>query len=369
MKQEQPAASPRRVYRKNPARASRRRRRRRARRLAGIGAMLAILALLVLAVRWMLAGSELSRPAGAPAPTAAPTAVPAPTATPPAQQEGPAAPTATPAPEGDTPAQAAARAALDAYLDTLPGSVSVLAVRPSDGLTYARDPDRSYYAASLLKAPYALWLYSRAAQGQLDLNETLPGWTRLEEVLLSQEEQAAGLPTPTPQLATVPDRTAREAVALMVGQSNNSAAEQLYTRWPATAATGFVDFLSSLGLDMTGRVANLSLATGMSGNLSPAEAVRVLTALQTFFDSGTADGEELKQAFLNARSNYLTFDWPMARKYGNWIDALHDIAIVYAPDPYYVAVFTDWGDPAKVDPQCKEYYRQISALLAALLES
>ena len=190
-----------------------------------------------------------------------------------------------------------------------------------------------------------------------------------DTMLVTVEHKPAGLPTPTPQMVTVPDRTAREAVALMVGQSNNSAAEQLYTRWPATAATGFVDFLSSLGLDMTGRVANLSLATGMSGNLSPAEAVRVLTALQTFFDSGTADGEELKQAFLNARSNYLTFDWPMARKYGNWIDALHDIAIVYAPDPYYVAVFTDWGDPAKVDPQCKEYYRQISALLAALLES
>ena len=59
----------------------------------------------------------------------------------------------------------------------------------------------------------------------------------------------------------------------------------------------------------------------------------------------------------------------MAKKYGNWKGALHDIAIVYAPDPYYAAVFTDWGDPAKEDPQYKEYYRQISALLTALMES
>ena len=167
----------------------------------------------------------------------------------------------------------------------------------------------------------------------------------------------------------MPDRTARAAVAEMVSKSSNGAAEQLYTRWPATSATGFADFLTGLGLDMTGRNIALSPATSMTGTLSASDAVKILTALQDFFDTGTSDALELKQAFLDARHTYLVTDWPMAKKYGNWKGALHDITIVYAPDPYYASVFTDWGDPAKVDPQYKEYYRQISALLTDLMES
>ena len=40
-------------------------------------------------------------------------------------------------PEGELPAQTDAREALEDYLAQLPGRVSVLAVRPSDGLTVA----------------------------------------------------------------------------------------------------------------------------------------------------------------------------------------------------------------------------------------
>ena len=57
-------------------------------------------------------------------------------------------------PEGGLPAQTDAREALEDYLAQLPGRVSVLAVRPSDGLTVAWNEDEQYYAASLLKAPY-----------------------------------------------------------------------------------------------------------------------------------------------------------------------------------------------------------------------
>lgn len=97
--------------------------------------------------------------------------------------------------------------------------------------------------------------------------------------------------------------------------------------------------------------------------------MQVLKAMDDYFATGTPLAETLKQAFLNTQHEFLITDWPMAKKYGNWKGALHDITIVYAPDPYYAAVFTDWGDPAKVDPQYKEYYRQISALLTDLMES
>lgn len=35
--------------------------------------------------------------------------------------------------------------------------------------------------------------------------------------------------------------------------------------------------------------------------------------------------------------------WPMAKKYGSWDGALHDMAIVYSGEPYLIAVLSDWG--------------------------
>ena len=90
--------------------------------------------------------------------------------------------------------------------------------------------------------------------------------------------------------------------------------------------------------------------------------------MDDYFAAGSPLAGELKQAFLNARHEFLVTDWPMAKKYGNWTGALHDIAIVYAPDPYYAAVLTDWGDPVEEAPECRDRYREISARLTALME-
>ena len=232
------------------------------------------------------------------------------------------------------------RQALEDCLNEMPGSVSVLAVRPSDGLTFAREENRQYYAASLLKAPYALWLCRQAEAGDLDLNESLPGWD-----------------------------TARQAIGAMITRSDNQAAVALFTRWPANADTGFSDFLAGLGVAEAQKPRALSPATKITGTLSAADAVQILKALDEYFATGTALAGELKQAFLDADHNYLVTDWPMAKKYGNWTGALHDIAIVYAPDPYYVAVLTDWGDPVREAPECGKKYRRISSCLTAVFEA
>lgn len=241
-------------------------------------------------------------------------------------------------PEG--PDAGSARKALEDCLAAMPGSVSVLAVRPSDGLPFAQNEDKQYYAASLLKAPYALWLCRRAEAGELDLDEPLNGWD-----------------------------SARQAMAAMIAHSDNQAVTALYTRWPASSSTGFSDFLAELGVSPVQKPRALSPDTKITGTLSAADAVQILRALDEYFAGGTALAGELKQAFLDADHEYLVTDWPMAKKYGNWTGALHDIAIVYAPDPYYVAVLTDWGDPVQESPSCRENYRQISACLTALLES
>ena len=218
----------------------------------------------------------------------------------------------------DPAAASQAEEDLTAYLDSMDGVVSVYCIRLSDGYCYAYCPDTTYYAASLLKAPYALWLCQRAEQGELDLDTTLP---------------ADG---------AVPQQTAAQAMHDMIAESDNDAAGQLYSTWPAPAQGEFARFLLTLGVDRPDNA--MTPATRIHGNLSARDAGKILQALYRYFATGTDTARQLETAFLDSDHPLLESSWPMAKKYGSWDAALHDMAIVYAEDPYCIAVLTNWGD-------------------------
>ena len=217
----------------------------------------------------------------------------------------------------DPTAASQAEEALTDYLNGLEG-VSVYCVRLSDGYTYEYNADADYYAASLLKAPYALWLCQRAEQGELDLNTTLPA------------DGAA------------PQQSAAQAIHDMIAESDNDAAGQLYSTWPAPAQGEFARFLLTLGVDRPDNA--MTTATRIHGNLSARDAGKIMQALYQYFATGTDTARQLETAFLDSDHPLLESDWPMAKKYGSWDAALHDMAIVYAEEPYCIAVLTSWGD-------------------------
>ena len=208
--------------------------------------------------------------------------------------------------------------ALNSYLESLDGTVSVSCVRLTDGYTYDYNADCEYYTASLLKAPYALWLAERADAGEIDLNTQLP------------------------RLDTAPAQTAYDAIYSMISQSDNDAATQLYRVWPAYTESDFSAFLLDLGVDRPYNA--LSDETNIQGIFSSHDAVKILVALWNYFGSDAPNAEMLEQAFLDADHPMLESEYDMAKKYGSWEYALHDIAIVYADEPYCIAVLSDWGD-------------------------
>ena len=233
--------------------------------------------------------------------------------------------------------------ALTAYLDSLEGSVSVCCVRISDSSAYEYNADCEYYAASLLKAPYALWLCERADAGEIDLSTALPA------------------------LDTAPAQTAQDAIYSMISQSDNDATAQLYRTWPADTETGFAAFLQDIGVDRPDSA--LSEAGGIQGVLSARDASKILLALWDYFESDTPNAAALKQAFLDADHPMLQSDCEMAKKYGSWENALHDIAIVYADEPYCIAVLTSWGNISIDFPEPGvSQITEIGELAAALME-
>ena len=238
-----------------------------------------------------------------------------------ASSQAVATPTHTPEPT-PTPeplmTEEEALTALNSYLESLDGTVSVSCVRLTDGYTYDYNADCEYYTASLLKAPYALWLAERADAGEIDLSTQLP------------------------RLDTAPAQTAYDAIYSMISLSDNDAATQLYRVWPAYTESDFSAFLLDLGVDRPYNA--LSDETNIQGIFSSHDAVKILVALWNYFGSDAPNAEMLEQAFLDADHPMLESEYDMAKKYGSWEYALHDIAIVYADEPYCIAVLSDWGD-------------------------
>ncbi len=79
-------------------------------------------------------------------------------------------PTATPAPAVSAGLDVQA---LDAFCAVQRGSFSVYILDLSTGEEYSYGASTQYYPASLLKAPYALWLCDLAEEGLLDLDGEL----------------------------------------------------------------------------------------------------------------------------------------------------------------------------------------------------
>lgn len=225
------------------------------------------------------------------------------------------------------------RAALDEFCASQTGSFSVYLQDLTTGDTYIYGAEASYYMASLLKAPYALWLCQLDDEGSIDLSIDLPNF--YYGALTGETMSAYNWSE------TVPARTALYA---MIAESDNDAADLLSILWPGNYDTGFTAFLQQLNYTLPETCAMVS--TGIEGYATVEDIGRTMEALYYYFAGDGENAEFLQSCFLAANHNilYLPDDVPVAKKYGSWDGAFHDAAIVYAPYPYILCCMTDQGN-------------------------
>ena len=222
-------------------------------------------------------------------------------------------PTATPAP------------AVSAGLDILDLST---------GEEYSYGASAQYYPASLLKAPYALWLCNLAEEGLLDLDGELYNLYagQLADTTLAEYDYAETIPI-------------WSALHAMIADSDNLAMRMLAAVWPGVQDTGFQSFLGELEFELPGSC-SISMEEGIAGVMTVTDAGRAMAALYDYFETGTDTALRLRQCFLDAGHTalYIPDGVEAAKKYGSWDDAFHDLAIVYAARPYILCCMTDQGD-------------------------
>lgn len=195
------------------------------------------------------------------------------------------------------------------------------------GYVYSYLPDTIFYAASTIKALDALYIYTAAAKGQIDLEEKL--------VYDSSHQYVSSKGLEQYQFGD--EISIRNLVKYAVVYSDNSAHQMLIEYIGKSVLR---EFGQSLGASIT------LTSSDDFGNINVTDALIYMKAIHDFINKNAILGAELKELFVTAEQNDIALPElgiEAAHKYGSYDYYYHDYGIVYANSPYVVAILTTEG--------------------------
>jgi beta-lactamase class A len=205
-------------------------------------------------------------------------------------------------------------------------TVSVHFENLATGFVFQHYADRVFFGASATKAPFALYIYDKARRGLTNLDAVLTFteadfWEGSGSIRHNYEYGATF--------------TQRRLLHLMIAPSDNIATRILRR---THGLAGYREFIANLGGN-TAFIQNITYSY-----LSAAEAGFYMREIFRFIDVGDQYAQEFKQNLLRNRYPFIIADYPVASKSGwaeNFGGAWHDMAIVFAPSPYILALLSN----------------------------
>lgn len=197
------------------------------------------------------------------------------------------------------------------------------------GFKYSYNTDEVYYGASVIKALDALYIYTKAAAGEINLDDKMTysskyKWSSSREMSKYKYGDEVTIRDLVKYAVTVSDNSAHQMLVSYIGRHN------------------LKSFGNSLGATTT--------LTGNSdnfGNISATDALIYMKEINKFINENEELGEELKSYFVVADQNGLEFPdlgIQAAHKYGEYKYYYHDIGIVYDKNPYIITILTLEGN-------------------------
>lgn len=236
-------------------------------------------------------------------------------------------------------------AELNSYLDSN-YNVSIRYEDLSRGFSYSYNTDKTYYAASTIKSLDALYIYTKAYEGALNLDTTM---TYTSNYRISDSFYMNNISYGS-------EVSLRDLVKYAIIKSDNSAHAML------------VDYIGRDNLKKFGRSLGATLTLSGYDNfgyINVDDAIIYMKALDNFFSNGSEIALELKDIFILADQNDLSVEregyWA-AHKYGEYEEFYHDIGIVYDTNPYVVAILTKEGKKSNFQDIVKEINEKIYKL-------
>lgn len=234
---------------------------------------------------------------------------------------------------------------LNVMLDNFGGKVSAMYIDLGSGYTYQYHPTENFFAASLMKAPYCMYILQLASDGKCDLSEKLT---------YTQNFKSGG--TGIIQNAEFGTQySIQTLIEYTIRYSDNVAVRMLRSRFPAD---GFQSFAASLGIENPKSIGYITNA-----RITAEDAAVYMRAIYRFIHTDKTGGPLLYDYMTHTGNHMFYSKYPLVRKYG-WADAsFHDMAIVEAPRPYILILLSDHEDGTAND---FALFRQFSAKIESL---
>ncbi len=217
------------------------------------------------------------------------------------------------------------------------------------GFKIMLNPDRHYYSASVIKAPYMLYIYNLALDGKADLNQKLTYTEKYKKSgtgVLKDMEYGTEL-------------TVDELMKHCLEESDNSAFAMLKELFPEE---GYEEFAASLGVhEEDSRV--------RSGQICCESALIFSRAIYDFIEADNAYSEKLFEYMTHSRNAMILGGGgsEVVRKYGWYEGFFHDMAIIYGEKRYLLTIMTNL-DMLEIDKREYGLFGELSMLFAEYSE-
>jgi len=195
------------------------------------------------------------------------------------------------------------------------------------GYSFYDNKDAIYYAASTIKSLDALYIYTKAAAGEIDLDSTL---TYTSSVRM-------GSSIATEKLRYGTKISLRDLVKYTITVSDNSAHNMLLNY---IGKNNLREFGESLGATTT------LTEWDIFGNINVNDAMIYMDAIYKFTKENGELGQELASYFIESEDNNLKFEdlgINALVKYGNYDIFYHNIGVVDSTHPYLLVILTKIG--------------------------
>ena len=203
---------------------------------------------------------------------------------------------------------------------------SIRYIDTKHGFDYSFNTDKTYYAASTIKALDGLYIYSKAATGEINLDDKMTYTSKYNlasSFYMTKHKYGDKI-------------SVRDLVRYAITRSDNRAHQML------------VDYIGAKKLKEYGLSlgATKTLVGDIFGSINVDDAIIYWQEINKFIENNGELGEELKSYFQEADQNYLSIpdEHVIAlHKYGEYENYYHDIGIVYADNPYIIAILSTEG--------------------------
>lgn len=194
------------------------------------------------------------------------------------------------------------------------------------GFSISYNENQPIFGASVLKAPFIIYLYKQASLGKIDLEEELT----YEKEFYSGGSGILQSETPGGKY------TVRELCYLTITQSDNIAYRILANRFGINNAKSF---WNELGVN------SIYHYNVLFSDINAKDAAYIMKYLYEFSLEDNEYAKELINTFTNALYNFIPKDGlTMAHKSGWANTSIHDMSIKFDDNPYILIIFSKRGE-------------------------